>query len=67
MEDFMSAKLVPEPYCDFGDFGRETPVRPNQVRVDRVNVLAMRYVTRQPEPIRIVGQRKGGAGRQVKQ
>jgi hypothetical protein len=65
MEGLMGRNSVPEPYDDVREFRRETPVRPNQARVDRVNVFAMCYVTRQPEPFRIEGQGKCGAGRHV--
>jgi hypothetical protein len=67
MEDLMGAEFVPETYGNFREFWKETPVRPNPARLDRVNVLVLRYVTRQPEPIRIVGYGKDGAGRQAKQ
>jgi hypothetical protein len=66
MENVADAGCVPEPNCNFGEFRRETPARPNPARVDRVNVLGVRYVTRQPEPIRIDGYGKDGAGRQTK-
>jgi hypothetical protein len=67
MEDLVGAEFVPESYGNFWEFWRETPVRPNPARVDRVNVLVVRYVTRQPELILIVGYGKDGAGRQTKQ
>jgi hypothetical protein len=67
MKDLMGTYLLPELYGDVWVVRRKSPVRSNQARVDRVNELAMSYVTRHPEPIHIDGRGKGGAGRHVQQ
>jgi hypothetical protein len=58
---------VPESNRDVWVIWRENPIQPIPIRVDRMNILAMSDVTRQPETIHIVDLDVDGAGRHIEQ